>query len=271
MKSFSVVLLIFIFYNFHETSARSVQSRIEKWLNMKMEDVREQCESNDKTQLENDGIAQFNRQIDEYVGKDEDMNLSHEDYYFNVTYNPKMLQALKNVIKNIQNCLDEDDRLKPEELVVVINKVLTMHANRVLKISPTIQNDITDCFPVMKLEQCAKPYMHLVRGGPGFSNRQLTILQVLVPAYVISSSCTEVYPLEQCFMKYMHKCSGNAKRYFQVVLSPSYVIDGICENFLQSTDIDISEEINDIFHKEGDAHDDHDDNNDDSLKRLFHM
>lgn len=100
---------------------------------MKIQDVNEQCESNDKSQLERDTIHGFNNEVQEYIATDEDLSLNEDEYYFNVTYNPGMLTALKNIIKIIQNCLDEEDRLKPEELVIVINKVLEMHASRLLK------------------------------------------------------------------------------------------------------------------------------------------
>lgn len=100
---------------------------------MKVEELNEQCESNDKSDFERELIHDYYYEVQDYTAKDEQMILNSDDYFFNVTYNPSMLQALKNVIKNIQNCLDQDDRLNPVELNKVINKVLTMHANRLLK------------------------------------------------------------------------------------------------------------------------------------------
>lgn len=77
-------------------------------------------------------------------------------------------------------------------------------------------------------------------------------------------------------MKHMQKCNSNAKRYFQVVLTPSEVNDGICQNFIHDTNNNYSnDEDNDIFHQD-ENNDDNDDNDDEdetkaSLRKLFHL
>lgn len=74
----------------------------------------------------------------------------------------------------------------------------------------------------------------------------------------------EVLPLEKCLMKYLNNCSAHIRRYYQVLFTPSEIVNGICENFLPAID-DESNEITDDTSP--------DDNNVPkySLKRLFHL
>lgn len=56
---------------------------------------------------------------------------------------------------------------------------------------------------------------------------------------------SEALPAEKCIMNHVRNCTEDVKKAYKVILTPSDVAEGICENFNQ--DIESTELIDDIF------------------------
>lgn len=100
---------------------------------MTIEEINKQCPADKKDKLNHDSISEYYFQLQDYMSKHENENISNEDYYLRAIYNPDLIQHMKNLMKMIQDCLNKEEHLNPEELGKVISRLLAMHANRQLK------------------------------------------------------------------------------------------------------------------------------------------
>lgn len=99
---------------------------------MKIKDIKEHCQQDEKHKIELDKLADYYSQI-----KDNSAYLFNfevtDSSFLDSLYDSDLVQGIKNVIGIIQNCLTEEQRLTRYELTEVVDKILTIHSNRVLQ------------------------------------------------------------------------------------------------------------------------------------------
>lgn len=95
-------------------------------------EVNKECESKTNYSINSKVYGEYRTILEQYLEPLYYWNTEKFDYVLQNVYNTRMIEKLKELINLIQGCLDNGNQLDPNELVTVIDRILTIHAKRVL-------------------------------------------------------------------------------------------------------------------------------------------
>ena len=131
-KTYFIICSGFFQINFAQRVLDS-KTRVNNWLGRKLADVTHYCEINHDDSLSLNIFVDYHEQLSTFLNP---INLSSTEassYILKYVYNPILIEKLKSLIKNVQNCLDIEDRLDSEALAQLLNRILNVHAMKVLQ------------------------------------------------------------------------------------------------------------------------------------------
>ncbi|XP_043462235.1 uncharacterized protein LOC122498529 [Leptopilina heterotoma] len=248
MNFLKIILLSITFYNFQAILSEANKSNIQHWFKMKLHsEVNKECESKANYSINSKVYGEYRTILEQYWEPLYYWNTEKFDYVLQNVYNIRMIEKLKEIINLIQGCLDNGNQLDPNELVMVIDHILTIHAKRVLLLNSEMIAEMGACRFIVKadvLKKCEKEFENILYNP---SINDITLFQLLTGSIVSSTSCKEILPLEQCFMKAFAPCKPSARKIVKLILSPTDNENIICEEFLKEIELYDNDNVNGIM------------------------
>lgn len=96
-------------------------------------EINKECESRTNNLINSKIFTEYHTILEQYWEPLYYRDVEKFDYVLKYVYNSKVIEKLKELINLIQKCLDNEKQLNPNELIIVIERILKIHAKRVLQ------------------------------------------------------------------------------------------------------------------------------------------
>lgn len=114
-------------------NGRSVGSRINEWFNMKLKHVLEQCETNEVEEFSYGKMFFHDENLETNIVTLQKHDIYHYKQIFDAINKSDMVQYVERLIGIIQDCLHRDDPLKQINVKILIDKLVILYANRIIR------------------------------------------------------------------------------------------------------------------------------------------